>query len=140
MTQFDVQLNLDAQVDLFKTSFDIDIAYPNTDYSPTAGKEYIAVSYINGDVFQIAPIEGSENRTTMILQFDIYINADIGKYRFKEIVDAMQPYFRRGMVIHNNEIYTRVTNFAIIDLSQDADRAIQIVRVSTRSDYSNTTT
>ena len=137
MTQLDVQLNLDAQINSFVTAFPIDVVYSNTDYSPKEGTDYLFISYINGDVFQIAPVEGSYNRTTVILQMDLYSDADIGKYRIKEVVDAMQPYFKRGTVIHNNDIYTRVTNFVVADLTEEANKSLQVIRVSTRSDYQN---
>ena len=137
MTQIDVQLDIDAQINAFATAFPIDIIYPNVNYSPTEGSDYIDVSYINGDVFQISPIRASENRSATILQMDIYVDPDSGKYRFKEIIDAMQPYFKRGTVIHHNEIYTRVISFVLTSLVEDTKKSMQIVRVSTRSDYEN---
>lgn len=137
MTQLDVQSNLDQEVKNFADDFDIDIVYPNTQYRPVEGTDFIRISYINGDVAQISPMEDSLNRTTITLQLDIFTNPDEGKYRAKQIVDDLINHFKRGLVINNNNIKTRVTSFVLIDNLQELNKNMLIVRVNTRSDYVN---
>ena len=137
MTQLDIQLNLDAEVQNFADDFNIDIVYPNTKYDPVEGTDFIRVSYVNGDVFQVSPMEDSLNRSGVVLQLDIFTNPNEGKYRTKQIVDDLTEHFKRGLVINNNNIKTRVTNFVLIDSIAELNKNMQIVRVTTRSDYEN---
>ena len=137
MTQLDIQFNLNQEVQNFATDFGIDVVYPNTQYTPADGTDYIRVSYINGDVFQVSINENSLNRAAVVLQLDIFTNPDEGQYRTKQIVDDLTEHFKRGLVISNNDVSTRVTSFILIDFADESNKNMQIVRVATRSDYEN---
>lgn len=137
MTQFDIQNNINAEIEKFRTAYPIDIVYPNTDYTPVEGTDYIQVFYINGVVTQVEFGQNSPNRTATILQMNIITSPNEGNYQAKVIVDAMQPYFKRGQTIHNNALFTRVTSFILVDPVEEAHDYMQIVRVATRSDYEN---
>jgi len=137
MDQMDIHFNLDMELIKFSQTYPIDIVFPNTSYVPTEGTDYIEVSYINGDVFQREIVSGSFNRTFIILQLDLYVSPGNGKAKVKEISNALQPFFKRGSVINNNTLNTRVTKYSLIEAEFEPQEYSYIVSISTRTDYTN---
>ena len=135
--QLDIQLNLEAEVQIFQNSFGIDVNYPNTKYIPVEGVDYIKISYINGDVFQRQISEDSPNRSFIIMQLDIFVSPNEGKIRAKEIIDALEVYFKRGLTINNNTLRTRITNFVAYTNKEDTVNFNPFVQITTRTDYPN---
>ena len=142
MTQIDIQLNLEKEVEIFQTAYGIDVVYPNMSYpnddsTPVNGEDYIRISYINGDTFQREMGDAAQNRSFVIMQLDIFTSAGTGKATTKAIIDSLESYFYRGNVINNNGLNTRIIKFVSYTNNETTVNFNPFVQITTRTDYPN---
>ena len=103
MTEFDIKQALSYQLGQFLLTYPIDVVDSNITYTPVNGISFLEIFFIPGDKFQREFGTNAQNRISGIYQIDINIESNKGEGEIKEIVDALDPFFRRGThIIYTN--------------------------------------
>jgi len=81
------------------------VAWPNVEYSPTAGTEYLQVNFLPVGTDQASLGTSGKDLTNGILQIDVVTPAGSGR---TTTIDSIADHFARGTTVSYNGVSVRV--------------------------------
>lgn len=138
MTELDILATLNSQmVNFGLANPTLDIVYPNKEYNPVKGKDYVAVSFLPANSVSACIGLDAKNRCTGIYQVTINVDSGKGHKETKDILDSLQSFFKRSTEIIYLTTKVRITKFNINTHVEDPDWFRTFVSITYRSDIEN---
>jgi len=109
MIELDIKSGLMEQLNSFIQAYPIEIKDTGISYDPDVSTPFLEVSVLYGEPNQVTFGSIAQNRYNGILQIDINIPSGQGEGKLKEILRAIEPFFRRGISItHTTDLSEQV--------------------------------
>lgn len=104
----DLQAALDTRLSTLAGGYEI--AWPNTDFAPSAGQTFLSPSFLPDQTLQVGLGATGKDETNGIYQIDVVYPAGSGR---STIPDALADHFKRGTVLSYNGTTVRIRSVSI---------------------------